>query len=431
MSRAANVKQLVGLIRQDRLRESSKRGELIESESDKGRVINSSAFRRLQQKAQVFPLDPNAAVRTRLTHSIEVAQIGRYIAQKVVKKDGNYLGDYEKAGAFVNVVETACLLHDIGNPPFGHLGEAAIRGWFSKHKPGESDLCSFDGNPHGFRLITFLAGKDNYGLNLTATTLLATVKYPITEARRSKGKKFGLFANDEKTYTKACSLIGWKPGRKFPCAQLMDAADEIAYSLSDLEDGLEKDIVSLAELKKEFGPSRFKSDTTASIIAFKTGVINEAVEIAARTFHSRLDDILSGAEIELVDPATEVSGLLESIRAFARKRLYVDPTVERVELAGKSAIDGLLRHYGSLLKLGKGDFTAIRTSDRDVIKNKALDFHVRLFHRLPGAYCQKYEQFETIPESARRAHLVVDYVAGMTDDFALQMYQTLEGIKIA
>ncbi len=126
------LKPILNLITEDRLRESSsgKRGALIASESDKGRVVNSSAFRRLQQKAQVFPLDNNAAVRTRLTHSIEVSQVGRHIAQKIIQSIDAQGESYETLAAFVNIVETACLLHDIGNPPFGHLGESAIKEWF-------------------------------------------------------------------------------------------------------------------------------------------------------------------------------------------------------------------------------------------------------------------------------------------------------------
>lgn len=132
--------QLFDLISDQRLRGSTsdraKEGDIvIASESDKSRVINASAFRRLQQKAQVFSLETNASVRTRLTHSIEVSQIGRYLAQEIIRlmsesEDSDI--SYEKKLAFSNIIETACLLHDIGNPPFGHLGEAAIRRWFKK-----------------------------------------------------------------------------------------------------------------------------------------------------------------------------------------------------------------------------------------------------------------------------------------------------------
>src|ERR1044072_2855338 len=121
------LRELLSLVKDDRIRPATagRRSPLIASESDKGRVVNSSAFRRLQQKAQVFPLDLNAAVRTRLTHSIEVSQVGRHLAQKVIEGLATeQSGRYDKLAAFVNTVETACLLHDLGNPPFGHFGEA-------------------------------------------------------------------------------------------------------------------------------------------------------------------------------------------------------------------------------------------------------------------------------------------------------------------
>ena len=177
-------------------------------ESDKGRIINSSAFRRLQQKAQVFSLESNAAVRTRLTHSFEVAQIGRFIAQEVLKifSNNGIMIDYEDAFAFTTLVENACLLHDIGNPPFGHLGEAAIQKWFNEFIDREVnkedlnkekvllELKYFDGNAQGFRLVCFLSGNDEFGLNLTFSTLLSMVKYPIKLGVEEKSK--GLFYKD-------------------------------------------------------------------------------------------------------------------------------------------------------------------------------------------------------------------------------------------
>lgn len=248
--------QLIGLVTEDRLRNSTQgnRGLLIASESDKGRVVNSASFRRLQQKAQVFPLEANAAVRTRLTHSIEVSQIGRHIAQKIIELFGATDSEYSKYAAFVNTVETACLLHDIGNPPFGHLGESAIQEWFADENSNcqIQDLINFDGNPQGFRLISFLAGNDETGFNLTSTLLLSTVKYPWDVKGRPEGKKIGIFDSELVTYKKACESIGWEVGKKFPFLRLMDVADEIAYSMSDLEDGLEKNIIDLEDLKTEF-----------------------------------------------------------------------------------------------------------------------------------------------------------------------------------
>lgn len=285
-------KAVLNLIKQDRLRTSTSRGELIESESDKGRVVNSASFRRLQQKAQVFPLDPNAAVRTRLTHSIEVSQVGRHIAQKII---GNENADYQKLAAFVNTIETACLLHDLGNPPFGHFGEHAIQEWFKEKRPEIGDLLNFDGNPQAFRMMSFLEGDDDFGYNLTATLLLSTVKYPWSiSGKPDNKKKIGLFDSDMRVYEEACRLVGWKAGLPFPLMLLMDVADDIAYSMSDLEDGLEKRILSEEQLEGVFKDDRSNKDRPWSFLSFKIDVINRAVESASQRFSGELESILAG-----------------------------------------------------------------------------------------------------------------------------------------
>lgn len=425
----ATFNKILGLITQTRLRKSTSRGELIESESDKGRIINSSPFRRLQQKAQVFPLDPNASVRTRLTHSIEVSQIGRHLAQKIIGDSSE--ASYEKLAAFVNTIETACLLHDIGNPPFGHLGESAVREWFRENENTIEDLKEFDGNPQGFRLISFLAGMDNYGFNLTATQLLSTVKYPWDLQGKGEARKIGIFNSDMSYYIRACETVGWEPGCHFPLMQLMDVADEIAYSMSDLEDGLEKKIISQQELEKEFGEEAFRSvSSEKTFLKFKVGVINRAVEMAACSFVENIESILIGNKIELIKKTSDVGDLLSQVKQFASARIYSHESAEKVELAGRSVVKGLLNHYGQLLKLTRGQFDILVRNDRDGIKNESLDFEVRLFRRLPTSYCDKYKVQDRGDEIYRRAHLVVDTVAGMTDDFALETYQILEGIRI-
>lgn len=171
---------------------------ISETESDKARIIFSAPFRRLQKKAQVFPLESNAAVRSRLTHTLEVATIGRQLSQKIAKKKGSDIADHS---AFVNIVESACLLHDIGNPPFGHFGEAAISAWFEEKatiknsifnkisqdiKNEYKDFINFDGNAQGLRIITKLQGEDLYGLNLTCSAICAYIKYTHPEYSRDK-----------------------------------------------------------------------------------------------------------------------------------------------------------------------------------------------------------------------------------------------------
>lgn len=425
---------LLAFISEKRLRNSTQgdRGLLIASESDKGRVINSGAFRRLQQKAQVFPLEANAAVRTRLTHSIEVSQIGRHLAQKIIENFGSNAGEYDKLAAFVNNIETACLLHDIGNPPFGHLGESAVKEWFVEFKKQTPipDLISFDGNPQGFRLMSFLGGADNFGFNLTCTLLLSTVKYPWDINRKPKDKKIGVFTADFFNYQLACENLGWEQGKKFPFMRLMDTADEIAYSMSDLEDGLEKRIITEEDLKKIFGENNLPSGVLKPFIAFKTKVINQAVSAAANKFTKSLDAILAGEDFDLIDQDSEIGDLLGTVNQFARDRIYSDDSAEQVELAGRSVIKGLLNHFGELIKLSEEDFSDLVRNDGKSIKKKGLDFQIRLYRRLPKSYCEKYSSEERGTEIQRRAHLIVDFISGMTDDFALETYQILEGIRI-
>ena len=407
---------------------------MIASESDKGRVINSSAFRRLQQKAQVFPLEPNAAVRTRLTHSIEVSQIGRYLAQKVIGNFDHTSGSYDKLTAFVNTIETACLLHDIGNPPFGHLGESAIRQWFSSQNklsiPDLQDLLAFDGNPQGFRLITFLGGADDHGFNLTCTLLLSTIKYPWDLDSKPKDKKLGIFSVDYANYQTACEYAGWAVGKKFPFACLMDTADEIAYSMSDLEDGLEKEIISIEDLKQEFGESRFETEALHPFVKFKTDVITEAVSVAAGEFTKNIDAFLAGRDQDLISKQSEIGELLAKVNKFARARIYSAKAAEQVELAGRSVIKGLLEHFGELMTLSEDDFVALLKNNRKTIRDKGLDFENRLLHRLPKGYLDKYLSTNRGVEPYQRAHLITDFISGMTDDFALETYQILEGIRI-
>ena len=432
----SKLNALLDLVTQDRLRDSTqgRRGSLIASESDKARVINSGAFRRLQQKAQVFPLEPNAAVRTRLTHSIEVSQIGRYLAQKVIQNFGSTDGSYEQLTAFVNTVETACLLHDIGNPPFGHLGESAVQEWFRANEDNVAvpDLRDFDGNPQGFRQTSFLSGADTHGLNLTCTLLLSTIKYPWDLERKPEGKrKIGLFASDYHFYEQACSKLNWSPGKRFPFARLMDSADDIAYAMSDLEDGLEKKVISLDDLKKEFGPERFPDGSVPPFIKFKTDVINLAVKVAAETFTDKIEGILAGAAFDLVDKKSEIGSLINQVNKFARDRIYSHEAAEKIELAGRSVIKGLLRHFGELIKLSEQSFSLLVDRDNEAIKNSSLDFQARLFRRLPKNYVDKYRsEGDRGNEIYRRSHLIVDFISGMTDDFALETYQILEGIKI-
>ncbi|HEN5446925.1 TPA: dNTP triphosphohydrolase, partial [Yersinia enterocolitica] len=258
---------------------------LAATQSDRARLIYSAPFRRLQQKAQVFSLESNSAVRSRLTHSIEVSHIGRYIvaaifekldtAENIAEEQKNYW--IKNSLAISNIVETACLMHDIGNPPFGHFGEAAISKWasspeakvtlcqalneddkkYTDYAPLE-DFQNFDGNPQGFRIITKLQGDDGfYGLNLTYTQLVAFLKYTYSPQTKSQNqntpfsKKIGFFDTERDVIEGAWNSLNMKNNTRHPLGFLMEASDDISYCISDIEDGIEKGIISVEHFRKE------------------------------------------------------------------------------------------------------------------------------------------------------------------------------------
>jgi len=266
-------------------------------------------------------------------------------------------------------------------------------------------------------------------MNLTCSLLLSTVKYPWTRATQpAQAKKIGLFDMELSAYHQACERLGWKKGTKFPFMLLMEAADDIAFSMSDLDDGLEKKIIRIEDLMTIFGEARFKSASVYPIVAFKTSVINEAIDAGAEAFTQNLDDILSGKTVRLLSPDSEVGELLKQVNAFARKNIYSHPAAERVELAGRSVVRGLLGHFKPLLDLKEEEFLGLLKEDPKHMKGR--DFHVRVLRLLPSGYKEKYALESRGSEIDRRAHLIVDFVAGMTDDFALETYQVLQGIRI-
>ncbi|REF27324.1 dGTPase [Xenorhabdus cabanillasii] len=261
-------------------------------ESDRGRIINSAAIRRLQQKTQVFPLERNAAVRSRLTHSLEVQQIGRYISKTIIAElaKQNLLEKYglnERLIAFESLVEMACLMHDIGNPPFGHFGEAAIKDWFSRRLDPEylpefaehvnrqdkcqvaalrlcgeeekdlfrrqlrMDLCQFEGNAQAIRLAHSLLK-----LNLTYAQIGCILKYTCPAYRLEESPaEFSYLMKKKGYYWSEDSFIGELKKElqlgefcRFPLTYIMEAADDISYCIADLDDAVEKDIFNVEQL---------------------------------------------------------------------------------------------------------------------------------------------------------------------------------------
>jgi len=243
-----------------------------EMESDRGRAINSAAVRRLQQKTQVFPFESNSAVRSRLTHSLEVQQVGRYISKLIIKELKDSYPDISNySEGFVSAVEVACLLHDIGNPPFGHFGEEAINLWtagflteeikrrFSSEEKCDiyvKDLCNFEGNAQGLRILHQLQS-----LNLTYTQLACLIKYtrPAFEEKPCKDenkykyrkKKPGYYFSELEIYKKIKQDLSINSGCRFPLVYIMEAADDISYCIADIDDAIDKGIISYQKVDSE------------------------------------------------------------------------------------------------------------------------------------------------------------------------------------
>ncbi|RTE64493.1 dGTPase [Amphritea opalescens] len=455
----------------ERLRQSSStdtRTSKQQFESDRGRVLFSSPLRRLQSKAQVFSLESNAAVRSRLTHSIEVAHVGRYIAQQLVlvaekEKDSQLL---DKFVLIEPIVETACLLHDIGNPPFGHLGEKAIQEWFrdnsnSIHKKSKNndidksnsyynDFINFDGNPQGARIAITLQGfPDQKGLNLTVAQIGAIIKYPQFSDELSKGsskyKKIAAFSSEKEILIEAWKKLGLKWGQRHPLVYLMEASDDIAYSLSDIEDGIEKTIITESEviafLEDKFSAFQDeikncipKSDSAqckvvGRFVGFRTNMINLLTKYAAEYFFKNREDFCAGTRKSIFDNSNDddYSKALNIINNYCREKLYESKEAEDIEIAGYNIVHGLLDKFSLLLSLEQKDF-------KDLVDgNGKNNLERRMFSKLPKSLVDHYKySVDNDPDNEWfiRFQLIVDYISGMTDDFSLKLYRLFHGIEV-
>lgn len=480
-----------------RAQESSITGRSIaeEAASDHSRVVYSPPFRRLQQKAQVFSLETNAAVRSRMTHTLEVADVGKLIARQIIDKLSEAFPTPGIREAFVTFVETGCLLHDIGNPPFGHFGEAAIQRWFSANwkqsfkKSCETidngalddeladlevkvcDFIEFDGNPQGLRVATLLQwNRDQYGLNLTYTQIVAALKYVRSTADKpGQGlcKKPGYFQTEKDIVAAARSAVGLTEGQRFPLTYIIEAADDIAYCISDIEDGVEKGILDsrefAIELAKEwsgrhrdqssarfpFGllsqefvddPCRANATKQFDFFLFKISFTRHLITQAVESYITNHHDVLEGRIDELLGKGSEARQLLDVLKTVARKLLFRSQEAEKIELAGYSVIHGLLENYRPLLDCSADRFGKLIAAmdDPSVLeRSDQLDVEWRLFHKLPPKYVEAYkhsikecEGKKPQMEWCQRAHLIVDYISGMTDQYALETYKELLGVSI-
>ena len=368
-------------------------------ESDRGRIINSAAVRRLQQKTQVFPLERNAAVRSRLTHSLEVQQTGRFIVRTLYKQLGSRAAAFGLDGletALESLVEMTCLMHDIGNPPFGHFGEYAIGEWFERHldelfaaavPPGQGDtglrqrmlddLNHFEGNAQAIRLVVSLQR-----LNLTYTQTAGLLKYvrPAYMPRPDKGtpgaylQKPGFYLSEEPFVRALQAALQMQPCTRHPLAYVMEAADDIAYCLADIEDSVEKGIFSIEQLAQLLldkfalhgdvdapvpGPERsFRSMVSYALeraqkepinkageffIWLRVNMIHPLVQHAARQFIDNIEAVYHGTlDRALLEDDSLPNAIVQTFKDVAMDKVFCHREVETLQLQGYRILQGLL-----------------------------------------------------------------------------------------
>lgn len=458
-------------------------------ESDRGRIINSASVRRLQQKTQVFPLERNAAVRSRLTHSLEVQQNGRYIVKTLFKKlqgREQELGLSDLAGAVESLVEMACLMHDIGNPPFGHFGEVAISEWFEKYlsefKSFEKvtnqallmnmlrDLQHFEGNAQAIRL-TFTLQQ----MNLTMAQSASILKYtrpayepkPDIEFQLSYlKKKPGYYLSEQRFIDDMLNELAIKPGHRHPFTYVMEAADDIAYCLADLEDAVEKGILSLDELSRllklnfelqsgdlkaenilsfrgsknslekildmaiEAGQKDQINHNHAYFVKLRVNLIHHLVDHASQRFVDNIQAVYTGEFNQaLLEDGSVAHQIIQTFKQVGLKHVFNHQEVQDLELQGHRIITGLLDIYHRLLQLSMTEFFDLVAG-----RTKGMSYAALLLNRVDTKIIKAYslsiapyekDDEQQLWEFYYRCRLIQDHVSAMTDHSALDEYKLL------
>ena len=421
---------------------------------DYDRIVFSSAFRRLQDKTQVFPLAGSDYVRTRLTHSLEAGCVGRSLGARI---GGDIVRSRKLENIhpshFGDIVAAACLAHDIGNPPFGHSGEDAIRHWFATSEvarriapslsPAErADFEQFEGNAQGFRILTRLQMPDNEGgLQLTCATLGAFAKYPLASHPprlpgdcRASAKKFSFFHAEAGRFAEVAErtgLIARPDGGwcRHPLAFVVEAADDICYRLVDFEDGVRLGLIGYEEASEAFAGvigSRKYLQSAADMQGAQEGIeflramaIGKVIEQAAAVFAAHEEEILAGVFEDSLIQHTAASEPLRKIVERSRKRLYANPRGVEIEAAGFEVIGGLLDLFVQAVEARAAQERGAKMPPR--WKN--------LLQIIPEAFIGPGAI--PAPDAYTRLLRMTDYVSGMTDSFAVSLYKKLRGISLA
>lgn len=441
-----------------------------EFEKDYHRIIGSASFRRLQDKTQVFPLDKSDFIRTRLTHSLEVSSYGKSLGQNI----GEYILTYIKDPDFTwkdkeeicNILECAGLIHDIGNPPFGHFGESVIRDWFKRNLSimqfkGETvenllteqmreDFYHFEGNAQALRLVTKLHYLvDEHGMNLTYALLHTIVKYPVSSVGidkttgNIKDKKMGYYYADKDIFESIVKETG-TDGKRHPLTFILEAADDIAYKTADIEDAYVKGFISYYQLKEElrqlqesepenpFKPldkleHKYESGVNRGVsnpeeYAVKNWIVQVQgflINCATYGFTSNYNAIMEGTYGKDIFCGTYGEGLMHLLGDMAYRRVFTTPSIYKMEVAESVIMDFLMDKF----------VKAVLYYDTDVKLND-IDKRVVSFisENYKSAYHKQAEGKDENEKLYLRLLLVTDYICGMTDSYAKRLYQELNAV---
>lgn len=410
-------------------------------EQDYDRIIFSHPFRRLQDKTQVHPLPEHDFVHTRLTHSLEVSSVGRSLGKRVgevildrypqLKKDFSLFD-------FGAVVAAASLAHDLGNPPFGHAGEEGLSDFFSnnleyKPKLAEAewtDLIKFEGNAQGFRILN----QSEYGMKLTCATLGAFTKYPCPsyfperDKTRKSQKKFGFFQSEKEIFKALASnlelpLKGNDAWSRHPLAFLVEAADDICYSIIDLEDGCRLGLVSFEETIDLLAPilkdkmRRDKLEGGGSLNkklgTLRAMTIGQLIDACTETFLQHEADILEGRFDNALADLCEFSGAMKKISEVSVTKIYKARQVVEIEAAGHEVLPGLMKEF---VRAGE----ALRSGEKSrKYSNLALLFPPEIRQAINDSQ-DEYSMHRSI----------IDFISGLTDTHAFSLYRKIKGISL-
>ena len=416
-----------------------------EFKRDYDRLIFSSAFRRLQNKTQVFPLPGSIFVHNRLTHSLEVASVGmslgndisRHIIQKRPELKDTL---FEEIGT---IVSAACLAHDLGNPPFGHSGEKAIQTFFSEGA-GQGlkdevsaefwdDITHFEGNANGFRILTHqFKGRRQGGFVMTYSMLASIVKYPFASSLAGKHGKFGFFTSEAESYKKIADELGIScksaPGEplkyaRHPLVYMVEAADDICYEIMDIEDSHKLKILSYAEtehLLLSFFDEDIQqkirqriideelTDENEKVVYMRASVIGKLENECVAAFLAHEEEILAGTfEGSLIDHISErQKKAYQECEKISYSKIYQSKPVLDIELSGYQIMATLMKVF------------------IEAAVNPSRFYSKQLLRRVSSQYDIENENLE------ERIMAVLDYISGMTDIYALDIYQKINGISL-